>query len=215
MVCVPAYDPNALARHKIPAARPRARLAAVQPRDPGRLSAGLDVQGGHRRRPRSTPASTRRTRSSAARSPKTISGVPLQQLRRRELRRHHAHHGADHSVNTVWAEVGEKLGKTTMAKYMNRFGFYRKPPIDYPADQLLASRRARNGELLPPASRAGRRRAHGDRPGQAARHAAADGRGGGDRSPTAACGWSRTSRRRSSTPTGARGRDRAQARRSG
>ena len=28
------------------------------------------------------------------------------------------------SVNTVWAEVGEKLGKKTMAQYMTKHGFY-------------------------------------------------------------------------------------------
>ncbi len=58
-----------------------------------------------------------------------------------------------HSVNTVFAQIGEDLGKATMAKYMKRFGFYRKPPLDYPSDQMLASGEyGRNGRLLSPTS---------------------------------------------------------------
>ena len=37
-----------------------------------------------------------------------------------------------YSVNTVWAQVAEALGRATMTKYMKRFGFYSKPPLDYP-----------------------------------------------------------------------------------
>jgi penicillin-binding protein A len=44
-----------------------------------------------------------------------------------------------HSVNTVWAQVAEKLGKSTMARYMNRFGFDREPQLDYPAGEMSAS----------------------------------------------------------------------------
>jgi penicillin-binding protein A len=43
------------------------------------------------------------------------------------------------SVNTVWGEVGEKLGKSVMFKYMNRFGFDRRPQLDLPAGELVAS----------------------------------------------------------------------------
>ncbi len=57
-----------------------------------------------------------------------------------------------HSVNTVFAQIGEDLGRATMAKYMKRFGFYAKPPLDYPADQMLASGEYANGRLLNPLS---------------------------------------------------------------
>ena len=40
------------------------------------------------------------------------------------------------SVNTVWAQVAENLGKATMGRYMNRFGFNRKPKLDYPANEM-------------------------------------------------------------------------------
>jgi peptidoglycan glycosyltransferase len=43
------------------------------------------------------------------------------------------------SVNTVFAQVGEKVGKATMKEYMERFGFDRKPQLDYPKDSMSAS----------------------------------------------------------------------------
>ena len=36
------------------------------------------------------------------------------------------------SVNTYWAQVGEQLGTETMVEYMERFGFYSDPPLDFP-----------------------------------------------------------------------------------
>ena len=36
------------------------------------------------------------------------------------------------SVNTYWAQVGEQLGTETMVEYMERFGFYCDPELDYP-----------------------------------------------------------------------------------
>lgn len=43
------------------------------------------------------------------------------------------------SVNTVWAQVGVQLGGDTMTEYMERFGLYERPPIDYPRTQVNAS----------------------------------------------------------------------------
>jgi peptidoglycan glycosyltransferase len=43
------------------------------------------------------------------------------------------------SVNTAFAQVGEKLGKATMKEYMERFGFDAKPQLDYPRDAMSAS----------------------------------------------------------------------------
>lgn len=62
------------------------------------------------------------------------------------------------SVNTVFAQVAEKLGKQTMKKYMERFGFDKKPQLDYPKDTMSASgeyrAKKKNGplELIPPTS---------------------------------------------------------------
>jgi penicillin-binding protein A len=44
-----------------------------------------------------------------------------------------------HSVNTVWAQVAEHVGKRTLGRYMERFGFDRKPQLDYPAEDMSAS----------------------------------------------------------------------------
>jgi peptidoglycan glycosyltransferase len=43
------------------------------------------------------------------------------------------------SVNTAFANVGTKLGASTMKEYMERFGFDRKPQLDYPRDAMSAS----------------------------------------------------------------------------
>jgi peptidoglycan glycosyltransferase len=59
------------------------------------------------------------------------------------------------SVNTVFAQVGEKLGKATMKDYMERFGFDKKPQLDYPRDSMSASVVAPNppGHPVSPTSR--------------------------------------------------------------
>ena len=52
------------------------------------------------------------------------------------------------SINTVFAQVGLKLGAARMTDYMQRFGFYSKPALDFPADELATSGRYANGHLL-------------------------------------------------------------------
>jgi peptidoglycan glycosyltransferase len=42
-------------------------------------------------------------------------------------------------VNTYFAQVGEQLGTETMFEYMDRFGFFKDPELDYPDDQMIAS----------------------------------------------------------------------------
>ena len=36
------------------------------------------------------------------------------------------------SVNTVWAQVGESIGRGTLVNYMERFGFNQDPPSTIP-----------------------------------------------------------------------------------
>jgi peptidoglycan glycosyltransferase len=43
------------------------------------------------------------------------------------------------SVNTVFAQVAENVGIPTMTQYMKRFGFYSRPPLDYPPGQIAPS----------------------------------------------------------------------------
>jgi peptidoglycan glycosyltransferase len=43
------------------------------------------------------------------------------------------------SVNTYFAQVGEKVGEETLFEYMEKFGFNTKPAIDLPSDELTVS----------------------------------------------------------------------------
>jgi penicillin-binding protein A len=56
------------------------------------------------------------------------------------------------SVNTVWAQVAERVGKQTMARYMRRFGFDSKPRLDYPAEEMSASGEYSGARLISPTS---------------------------------------------------------------
>lgn len=85
-------------------------------------------------------------------SPKVISGVPLENSGNRSWGDITLTTALTNSVNTVFAQIGEDLGKATMATYMTRFGFYAKPPLDYPGDQMLASGEYNRGRLLDPES---------------------------------------------------------------
>jgi peptidoglycan glycosyltransferase len=86
-------------------------------------------------------------------SPKKISGVDLSNDGDKSWGDISLTTALTFSVNTVFAQVGERLGLSTMADYMKRFGFYAKPPLDYPADQRIASGERLNGRrLLSPTS---------------------------------------------------------------
>jgi peptidoglycan glycosyltransferase len=86
-------------------------------------------------------------------SPKTISGVPLQNDGNQSFGGIDLIKALTFSVNTVWAQVAESVGRSTMTRYMKRFGFYSKPPLDYPADQMIASRvLSPTGRPYPPGS---------------------------------------------------------------
>jgi peptidoglycan glycosyltransferase len=81
---------------------------------------------------------------------KEISGVPLNNFGGRDWGTIDLTTALTNSVNTVWAEVGERLGRRTMDRYMKRFGFYALPPLDYPEEQMIASGVRKDGELTPP-----------------------------------------------------------------
>jgi peptidoglycan glycosyltransferase len=73
------------------------------------------------------------------RNGKPVSGVPLNNFGKASFGPIDLTTALTKSVNTVWAEVAEKLGKATMERYMKRFGFFKAPPIDLPSFQLRAS----------------------------------------------------------------------------
>jgi penicillin-binding protein A len=68
-----------------------------------------------------------------------ISGVPLANAGGQDFGTIDMTDALTNSVNTYWAQVGEQLGPETMVKYMERFGFYSDPPLDFPSDELAPS----------------------------------------------------------------------------
>ncbi|MTD45526.1 penicillin-binding protein 2 [Conexibacter sp. W3-3-2] len=86
-------------------------------------------------------------------SGKEISGVPLNNSGGASFGRITLTTALTNSVNTVWAEVAERLGKDTMRTYMRRFGFDKDPPLDYPDGQMLPSGSYRDGKVIPATSR--------------------------------------------------------------
>jgi len=83
----------------------------------------------------------------SGRNGKPISGVPLNNFGGESFGDIDLTFALTNSVNTVWAEVGEKLGGRTMQRYMERFGFYAEPPMDYPDEQMSASGVRKKGRL--------------------------------------------------------------------
>ena len=81
-----------------------------------------------------------------------ISGVRLQNDENETFGQITLTQALARSVNTVWAQVAERLGKRTLARYMERFGFDRKPELDYPADEMSASGEYLGTRVLSPTS---------------------------------------------------------------
>ncbi len=53
-----------------------------------------------------------------------------------------------HSINSVFCNIGKALGGVTLLEYAKRFGFYEKPPIETPANERFASGLYQKGELF-------------------------------------------------------------------
>ena len=58
--------------------------------------------------------------------------------------------GLVHSVNSVFCNIGLKLGAKRILDTAKRFGFYERPPLETPADERLASGLYQNGRLYYP-----------------------------------------------------------------
>jgi peptidoglycan glycosyltransferase len=157
MASSPSYDPNAL-RSQAGAAQLR-RETETQP--PTKSLLNRTTQFGY------APGSTFKVVTATAaidtgqftpdstvsgRNGVVISGVPLQNDDGESLGQITLTEALARSVNTVWAQVAEQLGKQTMARYMARFGFDRKPRLDYPAQEMSASGEYYRGHLLAPTS---------------------------------------------------------------
>lgn len=81
-----------------------------------------------------------------------VSGVPLANDEGESFGQLSLTQALVKSVNTVWAQVAEKVGKRTLGRYMERFGFDRKPQLDYPAEQMSASGEHSGERIVAPTS---------------------------------------------------------------
>ncbi len=68
-----------------------------------------------------------------------ISGVPLNNDGNVDYGNVDLTFALTNSINTVWAQVGERVGARTMQRYMSRLGFDRRVVVDLPAGERLPS----------------------------------------------------------------------------
>jgi len=140
MASVPGYDPNTVAQPKVfkqlnkpGSGAPLLNRATQSVYPPGStmkvVTATAALDSGE-----FTPNSVL-----SGRSPQTIGGVPLSNAGGEQFGNIDMTTALTNSVNTYFAQVGERLGTSTMVKYMKRFGFYSDPQLDYPGDQMAPS----------------------------------------------------------------------------
>ena len=58
--------------------------------------------------------------------------------------------GFEHSINSVFCNVGKALGAGTVLKYADRYGFYSVPPLETPENERVASGLYNRGKLFAP-----------------------------------------------------------------
>ena len=148
MVSIPEYDPNQIPKNFAQLNRDqsaplfnRATQAGYPPGSTMKVvTATAALDSGEL-----TPSST-----FSGRSPIEIEGVPLSNSGGEQFGTIDMTTALTNSVNTWWAQAGEKIGKDTMFKYMDRYGFDAKPRLDYPSFQLAASGVYDGNRLLGP-----------------------------------------------------------------
>jgi penicillin-binding protein A len=137
MVSIPEYDPNQVPKH----------LAQLN-RDSSAPLFNRATQAGY------PPGSTMKVVTATAAldsgeftpnsvlnggSPRVIGGVSLSNAGGEQFGDIDMTTALTNSVNTWWGQVGERLGKEEMFRYMDRYGFDAKPRLDYPGFQLATS----------------------------------------------------------------------------
>jgi penicillin-binding protein A len=84
-------------------------------------------------------------------SPRTVSGAPLSNFGGTDFGPITVTDALTNSVNTVFAQIGERVGRSTLIEYMERYGFFEDPKLDYPDDEMIASGiRDARGNLVGP-----------------------------------------------------------------
>ena len=147
MASTPTYDPNQI------------------PTEFGRLNGDSDARPLNNRttQERYPPGSTFKVVTAAAAldtgkatpdstfdgsSPQTISGAPLGNFGGQSFGSVSFTESLTNSVNTVFARLGERVGRRTLIKYMDRFGFGQDPPLDYPNEQMIPSGVVAKGRVV-------------------------------------------------------------------
>ena len=148
MASVPSFDPNAIreegefSRLSQAPGSPIVNRPTQSPYPPGStmkiLTAAAALDSGE-----ITPETVIN-----ADSPKEIGGVELQNSGGASFGDITATEALTQSVNTYWAQVGERLGNDTYFEYMERFGFLSDPELDYPDNQMAPSGVYDGAELL-------------------------------------------------------------------
>ena len=137
MVAVPAYDPNAVPGNfrqiEQDESQPLLNRTTQELYPPGStfkvVTAAAALDSG-----KVTPETV-----IDGSSPRDVSGVPLENAGGGSFGPISFTDALTNSVNTVFAQVGERIGPNTLVEYMRRFGFYEDPQLDYPDSQMIAS----------------------------------------------------------------------------
>ncbi|MDQ3759971.1 MAG: penicillin-binding transpeptidase domain-containing protein, partial [Actinomycetota bacterium] len=79
-----------------------------------------------------------------------IGGVPLANSGSEDFGTIDMTTALTNSVNTYWAQVGEQLGQETYYEYMERFGFFSDPELNYPDDRMTPSGPKDGSKVLGP-----------------------------------------------------------------
>lgn len=58
--------------------------------------------------------------------------------------------GLEHSINSVFCNIGKAIGAGKILGYAKRYGFYEDPPLETPANERSPSGLYKNGELFRP-----------------------------------------------------------------
>ncbi|MBE3066958.1 MAG: hypothetical protein IMZ73_05945, partial [Chloroflexi bacterium] len=79
-----------------------------------------------------------------------IYGNTINNWRSTPFGQHDLREAFSQSINTTFAQIGDKLGQDKLVEYQRKFGLYEKPPLELPADEIQISGRYENGNLASP-----------------------------------------------------------------
>src|SRR5919204_2224449 len=154
MVSSPAYNPNLIEKHFAQAARSGGKCGALV----NRATTGRYQPGSTFRVVTATAAlnSGRFTPSSPFDDPGYCEeyGQRVRNAGNPEAPEAFGHvslfQGLEHSINSVFCNVGKTIGAGAILDYAKRFGFYKTPPLELPENEMAASGLYNRGRLFSP-----------------------------------------------------------------